>query len=96
MHDWTFLSLSFDWKSGQAKLDFRNRDSNLGSLIAIDVTNLCVPRIQDWGPSQSVNTMTGPIPCGNGVSKVQIEMQSGDCIEIDAKNFNLPVSEKST
>lgn len=92
MHDWTLIGVYFDWRSGQVKVDFLNQDSTLVSLIANDVSNLRVPRMNDWGASVSVNGVAKITHLKDGRSRIKIEMQSGDLIEIDAKAFVLPGS----
>jgi hypothetical protein len=86
MHDWTLLSISFAWKTGTVKLVFRDLSSNMVTLIGENVTSLRIPRIQEWGPSESVNEVTGPIDVGS-LKKLALEIQSGDVIEITASSF---------
>ena len=90
MHDWTLRSIIFDWKSAQVKFDFLNQHSMLVSILANGVSNLSVPRLNEWGPSVSVNNVEELIPLENGKYKMKIEMQSGDVIEIDAMTFIFP------
>jgi len=59
------------------------------ALVAENVIDLHVPRLQDWGPSVSVNKVTGPLD-GLAYKRLLIEMQSGDVIKISAGTFVLP------
>lgn len=93
MHDWTLTSLGLEWKSGVATLKFLNTESNTALLVAKGVVVFNVPRGQEWGRSVSVNELLGPIVLENGCQKLQIEMQSGDVIEIVAESFELPFAE---
>lgn len=90
MHDWTLVSLRLDWKTGQVTLDLRNPASNHVSLIATDVSLLHVPRVAEWGPSVSVNSVSGPNELEDGCQHLKIEMQSGDIIAITARAFEMP------
>lgn len=90
MHDWTLVSLKLDWKTGQVTLDLRNPTSDHVSLIATDVSSLQVPRMAEWGPSVSVNSVSGPTNLEDGRQHLTIEMQSGDIIAITARLFKMP------
>ncbi|NHZ93937.1 hypothetical protein F2P45_33825 [Massilia sp. CCM 8733] len=90
MHDWTFVSLIFDWKGARLSLSLRNSSSEIVSLIAEKVVNLSVPKRDEWGRSVSVNEVTGPTLQPDGTEVLRIEMQSGDIIEITAGSFVLP------
>jgi hypothetical protein len=89
MHDWTLLSVLFEWKTGQVTLSF---DTHAGdrSLVARSVVDLQVSQLKDWGPSVSVNEVKGPLTTDNGFQSVEIEMQSGDIIKIIAASFQMP------
>lgn len=89
MHDWTLLAIHFDWAIGRVAVELRNRSSMNVTLVAEGVSKLHVPRLQDWGPSVSINQVTGPTDMA-GVKHLSIEMQSGDVIEISASSFILP------
>jgi hypothetical protein len=53
------------------------------------VTELLVPHRQPWGPSERVNSGAAPAP-----GRFEIEMQSGDVIEIRAGGFTFERSNK--
>jgi len=89
MHDWTLNSISIDWQSGCAVCRLEGPDAQ-ASLVANGLRELRLPRKFSWGPSVSVNRVTGPIQKSAGLSLISIEMQSGDIIEIEASSFNLP------
>ena len=89
MHDWTLIDISFTWSSGEAVLRVRNGASDIVSVRAIGVTNLVVPRLQDWGRSSSINELTGPEDIESR-KRLRLEIQSGDVIEILASDFHLP------
>jgi hypothetical protein len=90
MHDWTLVSLSLDWKIGLATVQLLNSRSEVVILSAAGVSLLRIPRQHEWGRSVSVNTVIGPTPLANGQQLVQLEIQSGDVIEIFADAFSFP------
>ncbi len=90
MHDWTLISISFNWKGGDATLHFLNSESNSATLLAHGVSMLIVPRKLEWGRSVSVNSVKGPFDLADGKMKIEVEMQSGDVIEIVAETIMLP------
>jgi hypothetical protein len=92
MHDWTLVSVSFDWARGSVHCALRNYESKTVSLIAEKVYSLHVPRLEEWGPSVSIQAVIGPLTIDGERQKLQVEMQSGDVIEIVAQKFVLPVS----
>ncbi|MDQ1835132.1 hypothetical protein [Massilia scottii] len=90
MHDWALLSLLFDWEGAHLTLTLRNRSSDIVSLTVDGVVRLMVPKQSEWGRSGMVNEFTGPTRQLDGTEKLQIEMQSGDVIEITAGSFSFP------
>jgi|GraSoi2013_115cm_1033766.scaffolds.fasta_scaffold50982_2 hypothetical protein len=91
MHDWTLLSVVFEWKAGQATLSFRS-DAGNKVLVARSVVELHVSQFKEWGPSVSVNEVKGPFATDKGLQSIEIEMQSGDIIKIIAASFEMPNS----
>ncbi len=85
LHDATLERLSLDWASGRAEVLLRTATGNV-ILRASGVTNLVCPRLHPWGPSSSVNEARG-LRAGEGDSVLEIEMQSGDVIVIEATSF---------
>jgi hypothetical protein len=90
MHDWTLVSIYFEWESGCVTLELRTDGSKSAKLTAHGVCELHLPRLNDWGPSVSVNRVFGPSDGGSGRRKLEIEMQSGDRIRIIAASFAFP------
>jgi hypothetical protein len=89
MHDWTLLSIFFEWEAGQVTLSFKSHAGDR-TLVARSVADLHVPQLKKWGPSVSVNEVKGPVATGNGLQEIAIEMQSGDVIKIIATSFQMP------
>jgi hypothetical protein len=90
MHDWTLLSILFEWATGRVKLSFQNSRSETVSLVADSVADLQIARLHEWGSSVSVNKMIGPTLKGE-LQVLEIQMQSGDTIRLVATSFQLPL-----
>ena len=92
MHDWTFLSVSVDWKAGTARLAFIpfGDGDEPKHIVATGLSDLRLPRKLPWGRSVSVNSSKGPILIDGGGYRLSIEMQTGDQIEIVAAQFEMP------
>lgn len=91
MHDWTLLSLEFYWLTGTLVFRLQSPDGPR-NLTASGVSELTIPRKLPWGQSASINTVTGPIMSTDGTSKLAVEMQSGDTLQIIAKSFGLSLA----
>jgi len=86
MHDWSLVSMTFDWKRGVAELTFLTSPENLVYLKAEGVAELDVSRRFPWGKSLSVNEVRKSITKEMN-HRFVIEMQSGDIISIEATNI---------
>jgi hypothetical protein len=90
MHDWTLIDICYLWEKSECILKLKNQSSVTAIIKATDVTELHIPHASDWGPSVSVNTVTGPVKFKDAF-RLQIEMQSGDLITLIANEINMPV-----
>lgn len=90
MHDWTISRIEFDWSLARVKIELEDMTYTTRTLIAEGVKDLHVPRANDWGPSVSVNKVSGIEPHLSGF-RLTIQIQSGDVIEIVADKFTFPV-----
>jgi hypothetical protein len=90
MHDWLLLDIHFAWADGRVTIRLRSNVSRSDNLIANDVSDLHVPKLKEWGPSSSINRIRGPDIDKSGAQKLEIEMQSGDVIKIEAMSFDFP------
>ena len=90
MHDWTLLSILVHWRSRLVELKFRDLNSQEVIIGVEGFLELRVPRRDEWGPSVSVNNVTGPKRQPNGNQRLIIQMQSGDSIDIEASAFKMP------
>lgn len=89
MHDWVLVNILFLWEEGgRCRIEFRDSLSQNRYVNASGVSKLSVPRKEDWGPSVSVNETAGPTKKGSSYF-FNIEMQSGDMIELIADQINV-------
>lgn len=91
LHDASFLRLTLEWKTGDAELEFRSSApaSDVIRISGYSTTRVLCPRSNPWGSSVSVNAVSVE---SLGTEKVLIiEMQSGDVVEIRAKDFRVAV-----
>src|SRR5438128_4584782 len=93
LHDWSLLSLSYDWKTATATFHVR-WDSVERQLVGLNATELSVPHSAPWGPSVSINTVEGPTLEETGDFTLKIQMQSGDVISLRAASIELRESDR--
>lgn len=86
MHDWTLINIDYNWAGKVCLLSFRDSSSELKEVKAIGVLNVNIPHVEEWGSSSSVNEVSGPEQKGN-VQYMDIQMQSGDVIHIEASEI---------
>ena len=92
MHDWTLVGLAVDWPAGTVSVKFRNRSAAPEVMEATGVRSLHVTRLEPWGPSVSVDRVAGPEQSADGTWSVEIGLQSGDVIRIEAAHLiKMPV-----
>ena len=90
MHDWVLNEIRFDWRSARTVIELKDSASVIRTVIAEGVTELNVPRMNEWGPSVNVNEFFEIEVLASGLQQLKIEMQSGDVIQIVAAQFALP------
>lgn len=90
MHDWTLKRIEFDWHAARVTLDLEDSNCTMRTLTADGVQDLQVPRFNAWGPSVSVNEVSEVVPISSELQRLNIQMQSGDVIQILAQRFVLP------
>ncbi len=91
LHDATLESVELRWSSGEAVMRIRTGDATHPQrlVVASAVRRLGCERQMPWGFSVSINEVRGPTAVGDDVSVLEIEMQSGDLIRIEAGAFSL-------
>ncbi|MGK3968046.1 hypothetical protein WMF01_46595 [Sorangium sp. So ce1667] len=89
LHDATLQTIEFRWESGEVRLRVRAGDAEQPQLVVVasSVRRLESDRQLPWGFSVSINEVRGPFPTDGEVACVEIEMQSGDVIRIEAVEF---------
>jgi hypothetical protein len=89
MHDWIFEKASVDWKEAVARLEF-NWHGKLKVVRATGLSDIHLPRHLPSGRSDAVDRCDGPTKLQSGGYGLAIEMQSGDKIELVARQFEMP------
>jgi hypothetical protein len=84
LHDATLNAVNFDWSSGIVHITLEISVATFGVIEARGVTTeLRCPRLLAWGPSSSINSAA--VETLAEVQRLKIEMQSGDVLEICAR-----------
>src|SRR5215467_4856862 len=89
MHDWTLKSIRVDWVLGEAALIVSSYRQD-HEILVTNFSNLIIPRLQEWGPSVSINSVTGPNKIDGNKYNLTIEMQTGDNISVTGEKIELP------
>ncbi|XXT17235.1 hypothetical protein WME94_44120 [Sorangium sp. So ce429] len=91
LHDATLETIELRWESGEVRLRVRTGDSEQPQLVVVasSVRRMECERQLPWGFSASINEVRGPSPAEGELARVEIEMQSGDVIRIEAVAFCL-------
>jgi hypothetical protein len=92
LHDAVLDRIVVDWEAGTAtlSLDSCEDQSRQFAIKAEGLRALLLPRREPWGQGgvTSVNDMRQR-PTSDGGTHLDIEMQSGDRIEIEARQINV-------
>lgn len=91
MHDWTILSIVLDWTQGKLTIHLKDSMSQPQYILIEGLHLLNVPRNNEWGKSISINKVTGPSSTVYDCAVLEIEIQSGDVIHVEAKSIIMPV-----
>ena len=94
MHDWTLVSIAMDWSSAVVTVRLLDRTSTPREIVAYGVRSIAVRRNEPWGPSVSV--LGYRLAEKGGVIQLQIDIQSGDSMDIEAARIDLPDEARST
>lgn len=88
LHDATLVSVQLDWATGTTVLALRTGlpEAPTIAVTAEGTTQLRCPRKWPWGESVSISEIRGPTAHENG-SRLEIEMQSGDVLEVEARSM---------
>ncbi len=92
LHDATLVGLEFRWEDGDMIVRLRTGLAACpqAQIHGLRGKRIDCPRLHPWGPSVSVNELRGPSPLPDGPGqRLEIEMQSGDVLVLDAEAFVL-------
>ena len=86
LHDAVLESINFFWESARVivKLGTCEEPSRNVEILCDKVSGLSCPAKNPWGPSIYVNEVAGSNAADSGNFRLEIEMQSGDIIVIEA------------
>jgi hypothetical protein len=95
LHDATLESVELAWSSGKVVIRVRTGDVMHARwvVVATSLRRLGCDRQTPWGFSASINEVRGPTALSDDAAVLEIEMQSGDLIRIEAGAFTLQVVE---
>jgi len=90
-HDATLKSIYFKWAERTCIIDISIWNFPNSVLFFNNVTEIIIPRQDEWGPSSSINKVRNI-----GTNLFEIEIQSGDVIRINASewSFDQKISDK--
>ncbi len=94
LHDAVLVELRSSWESGDVIIRLRTGLSSapVASVVGVSARRVEWSRTQPWGPSASVNAVRGPSPTSDReASRLEIELQSGDTLVLEAKELELAV-----
>jgi len=90
LHDATLVSIECQWAEGTTTLRLRVAGAPQARIVATGTVRIDCPRMLPWGHSVSINGVTGPLAsAGSKLARLEVEMQSGDLIVIEAESFDL-------
>lgn len=91
LHDATLKHISVEWDEGicEVTLSLSSAPSRTAVVSVIGLRNLVLPRMAPWGASNSVNRAFLMLHDSGQSSTLQIEMQSGDTILIEASSITI-------
>jgi hypothetical protein len=95
LHDATLHSVQLDWASGDVRFELSAAVEDGGGvsrvvLHAREVSLLHCPRQLKWGPSASLYQVRSSLSL-KGVLRLEVEVQSGDIIEVEARDIAVEV-----
>lgn len=88
MHDWTLVSLILDWQESTLIIKFLNNSSLPMDIICKGIKGINISKWNEWGESVSVNLFN--LKDDTKYKYIEIEMQSGDVINIIATDIVMP------
>ena len=95
LHDATLERLELGWAAGDVVLRIRTgrAEHPQVEVVASSVRKFECDRCMPWGFSVSINEVRGPTAASDGkAERIEIEMQSGDIIRIEAVEVSIRVA----
>lgn len=91
LHDAVLVSMTLRWEDGGIELVVRpaSKVPQNVTLRMSGLTRFVCGRSAPWGFSRHINRVIGPSCRADAVQQLQIEMQSGDMIEIDYVDLDI-------
>lgn len=91
LHDATLNTITVIWKNGTVRLDLITGFAPVVFIFVEELMQLIVPHVTPWGPSNSINDIHMIPTIEQEGQRLEIEMQSGDTIVIEAKRFTIGI-----
>lgn len=90
LHDATLHRIEFNWLEARVRIELTamlagGNEPGRFTVVATGATRLEAPRELSWGASASVNELRCTAVPG-GAIRLEIEMQSGDTLRVDAQD----------
>jgi hypothetical protein len=96
LHDASLLRACLVWgQEAKVELLFRMAGPRHVRLVGTKASLLSCPHRNPWGASISVNEVRGPIAIADGYMQLEVEMQSGDTLVVEAEGFSWSESEST-
>ncbi|WP_064748861.1 hypothetical protein ABU614_11400 [Lysobacter firmicutimachus] len=86
-HDWTLSAIEVDRGGATATIRFLDCGSSPAALLAEGLRRPTVNRELPWGVSGSVQEMAGPVTRSDGAVWLDLCIQSGDAVCVEARRF---------
>jgi hypothetical protein len=96
LHDATLVSVAMEWTSGEARVTVRLSEERrrTAEILVFGFTLVHCARRQPWGPSVSINEVRRQRR-EDGWHRIEIELQSGDVLELEGNRIELWLVEGS-
>ena len=85
LHDERMVSLDLNWSAGELRMRVGNGLNGRWDIVATGLICFECTRRDPWGHSELVNNVRGPVPLVDGVVWLEVELQSGDLLRLEAR-----------
>lgn len=87
LHDKTLISLNLDWGARELRMRVGKWPNGGWEIVATGLIQLDCARRDPWGPSELVLDVLGPVPLVDGVVGLEVQLQSGDLLRLEARRI---------